>query len=338
MLLLLRAHARRDSAAPLPFRRRSGVAPAPDRAARRPLAPCATAGGELVLSEYARYRRELPNGSENLSLIAGAPDDFFQLLRLEPDCDDSDAVKKSYRLLLKSVHPDYCGEASHDLAILLVRRPPRTTHPPRPCVPRPAAFRGPAAFRRACCLPRNPSDARTGGAPRLFHPSQNLAYATLSDGEMRRAYRAALKGWRAAIGGSFDGRPMSSWRTDAPEQQVAVRITEAARLERFAGLRPRHLQRAAPVLAAAMSMLSSRSGERAPAALCGARTHKNSPLSCNRPTASQLFVDEAKCIGCKMCALTAPNTFFIDEEHGTRAACEPSLPRRAAGPASRAET
>lgn len=39
------------------------------------------------------------------------------------------------------------------------------------------------------------------------------------------------------------------------------------------------------------------------------------------PPLDQIFVDEAKCIGCKMCAHTAPNTFYIDEEHG---ACSPS--------------
>lgn len=29
-----------------------------------------------------------------------------------------------------------------------------------------------------------------------------------------------------------------------------------------------------------------------------------------------VFVDETTCIGCKHCAHTAPNTFYIEEEHG----------------------
>lgn len=111
---------------PRPRRQRqpsSGVAAPSAQASSSSTAGNAGGSGttSLVLSELARYSREIPASKESAPLIAGAPDDFFLLLRISPDCEDADAIKKAYRALLKQCHPDLCGEAAHDLAILLVR-------------------------------------------------------------------------------------------------------------------------------------------------------------------------------------------------------------------------
>lgn len=71
--------------------------------------------------ERERYSREIPASRDAAPLIAGAPDDFFLLLRVSEDCDDDAEIKTSFRKLLKDAHPDKAGEAANDLAILMAR-------------------------------------------------------------------------------------------------------------------------------------------------------------------------------------------------------------------------
>lgn len=173
---------------------------------------------EMILSDVRRL-----DGDMDLmeALSRPVPTDFYELLALDFEESDKPMIVASTSMIMAMMMGDKAptGLSQEQELKAAYRRLQKLAHPD---------IAGDAATEIAALL--------------------NLAYATLSDPQARQAYDEELRTYRRGVG-TYDGRPVSSWR--GPEGETRA-----------------------------------------------------------------LFIDETTCIGCMQCAVVAPDTFFMEEEHG----------------------
>ncbi|PNG99139.1 Chaperone protein DnaJ, partial [Tetrabaena socialis] len=90
---------------------------APAGCSRRCQAPTRRAAGPVRRVACRVIAADLPT-AENMYMLSNGMCDYYTVLGVDDDADTAE-IKRAYRSLAKECHPDYLGDAGHNICILL---------------------------------------------------------------------------------------------------------------------------------------------------------------------------------------------------------------------------